>query len=92
MLPIIQPYPFIFNYFADVKIKTKKTTILSSQRGVSLLYTHPSSGEKEVLLPTKCAIEWEEDMANGSAYSQGLWPGGAGSSICHNFYFILIDF
>lgn len=24
MLPIIQPYPFIFNYFADVKIKTKK--------------------------------------------------------------------
>lgn len=24
MLPTIQPYPFIFNYFTEVKIKTKK--------------------------------------------------------------------
>lgn len=79
MLPTIQPYPFIFNYFADIKIKTKKQPF-SQVKEKFLCYIHiPHLVSKKVLLPTKCAIEWEEDMANGSACSQGLWPVGAGN-------------
>lgn len=61
MLPTIQPYPFIFNYFTA----PKKQTGLSTQRQLFLVCTYTLSGEKGGWQPNQNAVEWDECHQEG---------------------------
>lgn len=65
MLPTIQPYPFIFNYF----MAAKKQTSLPTQRELSLVCRHTPSAVKEGSLTTQHTAEQDE----------GHWEGCTGS-------------
>lgn len=72
MLPTIQPYPFIFNYF----MAATKQTSLPTQRELSLVCRHTPSAVKEGSLTTQNTAvrdegHWERRTASGTGSASG---------------------